>query len=77
MDICVISRSKGVNMLRNYRKPNERLFRADLSGYKFKRGTTEWLSEVREIFKKKIIVEEITAPAKSPAVGASSAPASS
>jgi len=40
VDICVISKTKGVNMLRNYRKPNERLFRAKLPQYEFKRGTT-------------------------------------
>jgi len=40
VDICVISKSNGVTMLRNYKTPNARLFRAELPSYKFKRGTT-------------------------------------
>jgi len=40
VDICVLSKSKGMTMHRNYETPNERLFRADLKGYQFPRGTT-------------------------------------
>lgn len=58
VDVCVISRSTGVRMLRNYEKPNERLFRAGLAGYNFPRGTTEIVSETKKIFKEKIFVEE-------------------
>jgi len=46
VDICVISREKGVNYTRSYRTPNERKYRRK-KGYAFPRGTTEWLKEVK------------------------------
>lgn len=60
VDICVISRKypTGRKYLRNYRTPNERAFRAEIAGYRFPRGTTEWLSETKRIFEKKIVVTE-------------------
>lgn len=58
VDICVISKTNGVNMLRNYRTPNPRPFRADIKGYQFPRGTTEILSETRKMFKENIVVED-------------------
>jgi 20S proteasome subunit beta 2 len=59
VDICVISKTKGVNMLRNYRTPNERLYNRR-AGYNFPKGSTEWLRETREIFKSKISVTSTT-----------------
>jgi len=58
VDICVISKTKPVRMLRNFLKPNERLYRR-VAGYVFPRGSTEWLSEVREVFKAKVEIEEV------------------
>jgi 20S proteasome subunit beta 2 len=40
VDVCVISKTSGVNMKRNYLKPNERVFRRK-QGYVFPRGTTQ------------------------------------
>jgi 20S proteasome subunit beta 2 len=50
VDICVISKSSGVKMLRNYEKPNERLYKRK-SGYVFPRGSTEIISQTQVIFK--------------------------
>jgi len=50
VDICVIHKTKGVNMLRNYRTPNERKYRRQ-AGYAFAKGTTEWLKESERIIK--------------------------
>jgi 20S proteasome subunit beta 2 len=61
VDICVISKSKGVNMMRNYRKPNERRYRRP-NAYAFPRGTTEWLRETQQIFKSKIEVTKVSEP---------------
>jgi len=69
VDICVISSKEGVKMLRNYEKPNERLFRAPLKGYQFPRGTTELLppSEARRLFKESVIVEDASKKGPIPA----------
>jgi len=58
VDICVISKSKPVRYLRNYLTPNERLYRRP-AGYKFPRGSTEWLKETEQIYKSKISIEVI------------------
>lgn len=58
VDICVISQSKGVNMLRNYVTPNTRLYTRK-TGYAFPKGTTEWLKETEEIYKTQISVENV------------------
>jgi 20S proteasome subunit beta 2 len=62
VDICVISKSKGVNMMRNYRKPNERMFRRE-GAYVFPRGSTEWFEETRQMFKSKVEVSTVKVPA--------------
>lgn len=59
VDVCVISKTSGVNYMRNYRTPNERTFRAKIPSYIFPRGTTEWLKETRQIFKTRIVVEAV------------------
>lgn len=58
VDVCVISRSEGVKMLRNYETPNERLYRAGIPGYNFARGTTAVIHETKQLFKDRIAVEE-------------------
>jgi len=50
VDICVISKSSGVRMLRNYSKPNERLYKRK-TGYVFPRGSTEIISKSEQEFK--------------------------
>jgi len=50
VDICVISKSSGVRMLRNYSKPNERLYKRK-TGYAFPRGSTEIISKSEQVFK--------------------------
>jgi len=50
VDICVISKSAGVRMLRNYRTPNERLYKRK-SGYEFPRGSTEVISKTEHMFR--------------------------
>lgn len=42
VDVCII-REKNTQMLRNYRKPNERVHKEQ--NYKFARGTTAWTRE--------------------------------
>lgn len=56
VDICVISKTKGVNMMRNYRTPNERLFAQPKP---FPRGSTAWFEETRKIMKSKIQVTTV------------------
>lgn len=56
VDICVISKTTGVNMLRNYRKPNERLYSNPLT---FPRGSTAWIEESRRILKSRIQVTKV------------------
>jgi 20S proteasome subunit beta 2 len=61
VDICVISKDaqksgQSVKMLRNYRTPNERLYKRK-AGYVFPRGTTEIISQAKEIFRNSIEVE--------------------
>jgi 20S proteasome subunit beta 2 len=77
VDICVISMKTGVRMLRNYRTPNERVFRAAIPGFKYPKGSTEWLTETRRIFKTRVDVREEAAPAAAAAAAAAAAPASS
>jgi len=62
VDVCVISKSKGVNYMRNYQKPNERLFRAPLQGYQFPRGTTSVIAETKRLFKDSIVVTQVSNP---------------
>jgi len=50
VDICVIAKSSGVRMLRNYSKPNERLYKRK-TGYVFPRGSTETISNSEQSFK--------------------------
>lgn len=57
VDICVISKTEGVKMLRNYRKPNEREYRREAVAYP--RGSTEWLKETQRIFKSQVAVERV------------------
>lgn len=59
VDVCVISKTNGVNMMRNYLKPNERLFNRQ-GKYDLPRGTTEWLKETQEIMKSKIDVSTVS-----------------
>lgn len=57
VDICVLSKSKGVNMMRNYRKPNERMFsRSDTA---FPRGRTVWFEESRRFLKSNVEVTKV------------------
>jgi len=56
VDICVISKSKGVNMLRNYRTPNERQYSNPIS---FPRGSTAWFEETRQILRSQIEVTKV------------------
>jgi len=60
VDICVITKD-GKKMLRNFEQPNERLYRR-VKGYAFPRGSTEIISETKQVFKK-IVVEQVAAPA--------------
>jgi 20S proteasome subunit beta 2 len=46
-----------VQYLRNYRKPNPRLYNKP-NGYVFPRGTTEWLADTERIFRSKIEISE-------------------
>jgi len=48
VDICVLSKKDGMTMLRNYLKPNERLY--PKRDYKFARGSTAILSETKKLF---------------------------
>jgi len=50
VDVCVISKSKGVEMKRNYKTDNERLYRRE-AGYAYPRGTTEVLAKAKEMMK--------------------------
>ena len=61
VDVCVI-REKTTQMLRNYRKPNERAHKE--KDYKFPRGTTAWTKE--QIYD--MIVQESTSPQAYPDV---------
>jgi len=56
VDICVITKDR-VEMKRNYRTPNERLYRRK-AGYAFPRGTTEIIKEAQKVFKTQIEVKE-------------------
>jgi len=64
VDVCVISKSRGVQMLRNYKMPNERLFRAPLAGYNFPRGTTEIIDSARSYYKDNVVVEDLSGKPK-------------
>jgi 20S proteasome subunit beta 2 len=58
VDVCVISKSKGVKYLRNLLRPNERLYRR-VAGYAFPKGSTEWLQGTQEIYKSKVEIIEV------------------
>jgi len=58
VDICVISRTNGVNMMRNYRKPNERVYKRE-GAYEFPRGSTEWFKESKQFVKAKVEVTKV------------------
>jgi len=60
VDICIIHKTKGQTMLRNYRTPNARKYRRQ-AGYVFPKGTTEWLKETEKILKHDIEVIPISA----------------
>jgi len=60
VDICVISKSTGVNFLRNYQTPNPRLYNRK-AGYNFPRGTTEVISTTQHLFKDSVVVESTSA----------------
>ena len=57
VDICVITKD-GTKMLRNYDRPNERLYRKP-DGYSIPRGYTEVLSEKIQNFKNHIDIEDM------------------
>jgi 20S proteasome subunit beta 2 len=60
VDICVISKTKGVNMMRNYRTPNQRIYETTRqAAYAFPRGTTEWFRQTNEIFENQIDIEKV------------------
>jgi len=59
VDICLISNTSGVKMMRNYEKPNERLFRSDLKGYHFPRGTTAVIAEAKRLFRDHVEVHDV------------------
>jgi len=56
VDICIISKPRGVQFLRNYQTPNKRLYNRK-SGYNFPRGTTEILSQSHQLLKDSIVVQ--------------------
>lgn len=63
VDICVISKTQlakgeSVKTLRNYRKPNERLYHRK-AGYAFPRGTTEILKDAKQLFKESVEVKMV------------------
>jgi 20S proteasome subunit beta 2 len=59
VDICVIDMDKGVEMKRNYHNQelNKRLYKRE-AGYKFPKGSTEWISETKRLFKESVVVSE-------------------
>jgi 20S proteasome subunit beta 2 len=61
VDIRVISKKTGINYYRNYLKPNERLYKRQISkpGYKFPIGSTEWLKDTQQFIKANITITDI------------------
>lgn len=59
VDVCVISKTEGVKYKRNIhdRTLNKRKYNRK-AGYAFPKGSTEWISETRELFKNAIEVQE-------------------
>lgn len=55
VDVLVLTRDGGRD-LRNYKKPNERAF--ERRQYLFPKGSTEYLSEIKETFKKVVQVDD-------------------
>jgi len=57
VDVCVISKTEGVKYKRNIhdRQLNKRKYNRR-AGYNFPKGSTEWISETRELFKTAIEV---------------------
>ena len=69
MDICVIRKdSEKVKYHHNFLQLNPRLYNRK-AGYKFERGTTEWLTETKRIYKEKITVRDIKDPVGEPEEG--------
>jgi len=59
VDICVITKGKEkIQYYHNYLQCNPRLFRRS-TGYKFERGTTEWIKETQRIYKEQINIRDI------------------
>eukprot|EP00456_Euglypha_rotunda_P026335 TRINITY_DN21239_c0_g1_i1.p1 TRINITY_DN21239_c0_g1~~TRINITY_DN21239_c0_g1_i1.p1 ORF type:complete len:275 (+),score=31.05 TRINITY_DN21239_c0_g1_i1:115-939(+) len=58
VDITVISKTKGVQVFRNYGVYNERKYRRK-TGYEFPRGSTEWLKETELIYKSQVEVSSL------------------
>ena len=60
VDICVIRKdSDKVKYHHNYLQLNPRLYNRK-AGYKFERGTTEWLKETQRLYKEKVSVREVS-----------------
>jgi len=55
VDICVISKSKGVEMMRNFQVQSKKFIRTQ--PYVFPKGTTKWWKETRELFANHVVVE--------------------
>jgi hypothetical protein len=72
----VISKSEGVKMMRNYQKPNERLYRRQ-KGYVYPRGSTEVIAETKKLFATKIVVEEVSSSSSSSSSSTAAAASSS
>jgi len=60
VDICILHKTRGQTMLRNYRTPNARKYRRQ-AGYVFPKGTTEWLKDTEKILKHDIEVIPLSA----------------
>ena len=59
VDICVIRKdSDHVKYHHNYLQLNPRLYQRK-AGYHFDRGTTEWISETKRLYKEKISIREV------------------
>jgi len=65
VDICIITRPN-VEFLRNYQRPGERMYRKQ-RGYKFPRGSTDVISETKSLFKKGIVVTNVSSSSSSSA----------
>jgi len=64
VDVCVISKAalaarQTIKVMRGYVKPNDRLYNRK-KGYVFPKGSTEWISETREVLRTQIVSEPIS-----------------